>query len=235
MKLGIMQPYFFPYIGYFQLIKSVDRFILFDDVQYIRHGWVNRNRILKPDEDWQFIIAPLQKHKQTELIKDIKLHEENDWKEKIIRQIEHYKKKAKYYNETIQLLNNCFDITETSIAKFNARSIQIICEHLQIPFKVEISSEMNFNYTNVKDAGEWALRICEQMNARQYINPEGGKELFNPDKFKNSNIKFSLISAVLVPYNQKRNNFEPGLSIIDVLMFNGLEQTKQMISKFEVT
>ena len=88
MIVAIMQPYFFPYIGYFQLINSVDRFILFDDVQYIRHGWVNRNRILKPEEGWQYIIAPLQKHRQTELIRDIKLKEGDDWKKKILRQLE---------------------------------------------------------------------------------------------------------------------------------------------------
>src|ERR1051326_4259573 len=233
MRIGIMQPYFFPYLGYFQLIKSVDRFIFFDDVQYIRHGWLNRNRILKPGEGWQFIIASLQKHKQAELIRNINLQPGEEWRQKITRQLMHYKKKAKYYDETMQLLSVCFDTTETNIAKFNAYSVKMICAHLQIPFKAEISSEMNFDYSNVKDAGEWALRMCEQLKAEEYINPPSGKDLFEAAKFTESNIKLTFLSPVLDAYDQKRKKFESGLSIIDVLMFNGIVQTKQLIDKFE--
>lgn len=235
MRLAIMQPYFFPYIGYFQLVNAVNRFILFDDVQYIRHGWVNRNRVLKPGEGWQYIIAPLQKHKQTELIKNVKLQEGDEWKKKILRQLEHYKKKAKYFNEAMQLLSCCFDSDETSITKFNAHCLKIICDHLQIPFKEEISSEMNFNYSNVTDAGEWALRISEQLNATEYINPAGGKELFDKNKFLNANIKLAFLYPSLEEYDQRRNDFDEGLSIIDVLMFNGIKETKKMINKFEIT
>ena len=233
MRIGIMQPYFFPYLGYFQLIKSVDRFIFFDDVQYIRHGWLNRNRILKPGEGWQFIIASLKNHKQAELIRNINLQPGEEWKQKITRQLMHYKKKAKYYDETMQLLSVCFDTTETNIAKFNAYSVKMICAHLQIPFKAEISSEMNFDYSNVKDAGEWALRMCEQLKAEEYINPPSGKDLFEAAKFTESNIKLTFLSPVLDAYDQKRKKFESGLSIIDVLMFNGIVQTKQLIDKFE--
>jgi hypothetical protein len=229
MKLAIMQPYFFPYLGYFQLINSVDRFIFFDDVQYIRHGWINRNRILKPAEGWQFIIMPLQKHKQVELIKDVKLVPDPDWKQKILRQLEHYRKKARYYSEVVQLLNDCFNTSETNIAKFNARCIELVFQYLQVPFRAEISSEMNFNYSNVGDAGEWALRICEQLKAGEYVNPPGGMELFDPGKFQNANIKLTFLPPVLTPYDQKRATFEAGLSIIDVLMFNGAENTRKMI------
>ena len=98
MKVAIMQPYFFPYIGYFQLIHAVDTFILFDDVQYIRHGWINRNRILKPVFGHQYIIAPLAKHQQKSLIKEISVIEGVAWKVKILLQIEHYKKKAPFLN-----------------------------------------------------------------------------------------------------------------------------------------
>jgi hypothetical protein len=234
MKVAIMQPYFFPYLGYFQLISSVDRFVLFDDVQYIRHGWLNRNRILKPEEGWQYIIAPLQKHKQVELIKDTKLQDGDEWKKKIIRQLDHYKKKAKHFDEVMQLLTYCFSSNETSIAKFNAHCLAIFCKHLQIPFKVEISSEMDFDYSNVKDSGEWALRISEQLKAKEYINPVSGRELFDRNKFINANIKLTFLSSPLDAYNQRRKNFETGLAIIDVLMFNGVEQTRKMINGFEI-
>lgn len=229
MKAAIMQPYFFPYLGYFQLVEQTDRFILFDDVQYIRHGWINRNRILKPGGGPQFIIAPLQKHKQVELIKNISVQENDEWKEKIIRQLDHYRKKAKYYEETIELVRRCLHTQEMNMTKFNARSLELVCEALKIPFRKEISSEMNFDYSNVNDAGEWALRICEQINAKEYINPPGGKDIFDPAKFEKANIAINFLSPVLPVYDQKQNTFEPGLSIIDVLMFNGFAETGRMI------
>lgn len=233
MKLAVMQPYFFPYLGYFQLIKKADRFVLFDDIQYIRHGWINRNRILKPGEGWQFIIAPLVKHGQKEVIKNISLQDNNEWKQKIIRQLDHYRKKARHYDETVKLIQRCFDTSETNVARFNAHALEQICNALELPFRKEISSEMNFDYSNVNDAGEWALRISEQLGAKEYINPPGGKDLFDPVKFSEANIKLSFLSPVLEPYNQGQSNFEPGLSIIDVLMFNGVEGTRQIIHNFD--
>lgn len=229
MKLGIMQPYFFPYIGYFQLIQAVDRFILFDDVQYIRHGWINRNRMLKPGEGVQYIVAPLQKHHQKEEIKSIRLQEGEDWKSKLLRQLHHYKKPAKHYTQTMALLEACMAVTEVNITRFNAKCLQLVHEHLGLSFTIEISSEMNFDYSNVNDAGEWALRIAEQTKASEYINPAGGSELFDAAKFNRVAIKLSFISPNIVPYDQRRGTFEPALSIIDVLMFNGVDATRKMI------
>lgn len=230
MRVSIMQPYFFPYLGYFQLIRNAERFILFDDVQYIRHGWINRNRILKPFESWQYVVAPLQKHKRDDLIKDIQIKPGREWKEKMLRQLDHYRKKARFYQETMSLLDECFESTELNITRFNGHCLRVICEKLDIPFEIEISSEMNFDYSSVADAGEWALRICEQLDATSYINPTGGKDLFDQDKFNESGIQLSFLSPVLEPYDQRRNEFEPGLSIIDVLMFNGVEGTKESIN-----
>lgn len=233
MRIGIMQPYFFPYLGYFQLIKKSDRFILFDDVQYIRHGWINRNRILKPGQGWQYIVVPLQKHSQTDLIRDIASLDNNEWKQKIIRQLDHYRKKARHYEVTIDLVNRCLDTPETNLVKLNARALKLTCDLLQLPFREEISSEMNFDYSHVHDPGEWALRICEQLGANEYINPPGGRELFDPVKFSNAGIKLSFLEPVLPVYNQKQEGFEAGLSIIDVLMFNGPEATREMVHNFE--
>jgi hypothetical protein len=235
MKIAIMQPYFMPYIGYFQLIKHTDLFILFDDVQYIRHGWLNRNRILKPEKDWQYIIAPLQKHNQTDLIKDIKVQKQKEWKFKIFRQIEHYKKKSPFYLQTVSILEQCFSNEEDSITKLNANILQKICDYIEIPFNFKISSEENYNYSNVSDAGEWALRICEQIGATTYLNPLGGKELFDTKKFNDSNIGLCFLNPGDISYSQRRNGvIETSLSIIDVLMFNSPEQIKQLLNKCEI-
>lgn len=233
MRIGIMQPYFFPYLGYFQLISRSDRFILFDDVQYIRHGWINRNRILKPGGGWQYVVAPLQKHRQTDLIKDISFHEDDAWKEKIVRQLEHYKKKAPHYRETMELLNRCFQLSDTHVTRYNAAVLELICRTLGVPFTIEISSQMNLDYSNVNDAGEWALKICEQIGAKEYINPPGGKDLFDPMKFEKAGIKLNFLSPALSSYNQRQEPFEPGLSIIDVLMYNGIDNTRKMVLETE--
>ena len=101
MKLGIMQPYFFPYIGYISLVKHTDEFILFDTVQFIKHGWIERNRILKPTGGWQYISVPLEKHSLSTLIMDTKIRNNDDWKAKILNQLVHYKRRAPYKKETI--------------------------------------------------------------------------------------------------------------------------------------
>jgi len=235
MKVAIMQPYFFPYIGYFQLINAVDQFILFDDVQYIRHGWINRNRILKPAEGHQYVIMPLADHDRDDLIRDIKIKEGYDWKEKIIRQTEHYKKKSPFYNSVKKLLEECFAVSETNVAYVNGFFIKNVFKYIGIDFDIRISSMMGFDYSDVHDAGEWALRISEQSGASEYINPPGGIALFEKAKFEKSNIKLSFIHPELKEYSQRRTTFEPGLSIIDLLMFNSPEKVKEMLNDYTIS
>lgn len=232
MKLGIMQPYFFPYIGYWQLINAVDVFILLDDVQYIPHGWINRNRILKPGGGWQYIIAPLKKHSNKEIIKNVLVHPEKEWKDQIFRQLEHYKKKAVYYNETVNILKEIlFNSNAAHIALINYEIIQKLCHNLNINTDIYISSNKNFDYSNIFNPGDWALRIAEQMGASEYINPIGGKELFDYQKFETSQIKLSFIKSQDIVYSQPCI-FESSLSIIDIMMFNGLEETKKFLTNY---
>lgn len=234
MKLAIMQPYFFPYLGYWQLIHAVDRFVLFDDVQYMRHGWVNRNRILKPGGGWQYILVPLKKHAMTELIKNVQAHPDKKWKELIIGQLAHYKKKARYFDETNEVVREIlFSNNEQSIAAINLYTIKKLCTYLDIKKEILVSSEHNFDYADVGDAGEWALRIAEQIGAAEYINPVAGAELFNREKFSSSNIRLSFFKSREIVYSQ-RGIFEPSLSIIDVLMFNGIDGTKGFLENYFV-
>src|ERR1700751_2620352 len=132
MKIAIMQPYFFPYIGQFQLINAVDRFILCDDVQYIRHGWINRNRILKQGEGFQYVIVPVTKHKSQDPIKNIKAVEGAHWKKAILQQIEYYRKRAPYYDTVRQLIFHCLSTEETNITQLNGRCMQAVCAYIGI-------------------------------------------------------------------------------------------------------
>jgi hypothetical protein len=234
MKTAIMQPYFYPYIGYFQLIKATDRFILFDDVQYIRHGWINRNRLLKPCEGFQYIIMPLSAHSRGTLIKDIQPADAGKNKDKILRQIEHYKKTAPCYKTVRSLMGDCFSTDQISIAEMNGYYLKVVCDYIGINFKVEVSSQMDFDYSQVQDAGEWALRICEQLEATEYINPAGGMELFDNSKFEKSNIRLRFLQPALHAYNQCREHFEPNLSIIDVMMFNEPAAVKNLINDYQI-
>lgn len=234
MKLGIMQPYFFPYIGYFQLINAVDTFVLLDDVQYKRHGWINRNRILKPNGGWQYICAPLNKSSITKLIKDVQIDINKKWKELIIRQLDHYKR-SRFFHEIIKMVKDIlFSNNEQSISKINFFIIKRLCIYLDIKTEIILSSEHNFDYANVCDSGEWALRIAEQMNASEYINPIAGAELFDRTKFLSSNINLSFLKSDHIFYPQ-RSSFEPFLSIIDVLMFNGVEVTQNLLNRYATT
>jgi hypothetical protein len=231
MKLGIMQPYFFPYLGYYSLMKHTDQWIVFDVVQYIRHGWIARNRVLKPGEGWQYIAVPLQKHNRDTLIKDIRINQD-DWKGKILRQLDHYKK-ARYYNQTIEVIKECFEIETDSITILNAHILKTTCNYLGIDFKYNIFSEMDLAIDPVADAGEWALNISKALQASEYINPPGGMELFDKNKFANAGINLKFLNINLTDYPQRRNVFEPGLSIIDVMMFNSPEVIREMLDNYQ--
>ncbi|MGH8372229.1 MAG: WbqC family protein [Gammaproteobacteria bacterium] len=234
MIAAIMQPYFFPYIGYWQLIHAVDCFVLFDDAQYMRHGWVNRNRILKPGGGWQYIVVPLKKHDMKDPIKNVNTHPDNKWKELLIRQLAHYKRKAQYFDETNEMVRDALlSDTHQSIATVNAAIIKNVCAHLDIKADIILSSEQNFDYSRVSDAGEWALRIAEQIQASEYINPASGAGLFDQTKFSSSNIRLSFLKSKEIEYPQQ-GIFEPSLSIIDVLMFNGIQGTKMILKNYVI-
>lgn len=230
-----MQPYFFPYLGYFSLIKHTDKFILFDPVQFIRHGWIERNRTLKQNEGWQYIQAPLVKYSQDTLIKDIEINNSTDWKGKILAQLQHYKKKSPYYFATIKVLNDIFSEDFNDIVSFNYVSLKKVCEYIGINTPIEIFSKMNLEIEPVNAPDEWALNICKAIgNVDEYWNPIGGTSFFDRDKYVKNNLILKFQNMKLDEYNQNRDTFEPGLSIIDVMMFNSPEEINRMLDNYEL-
>ena len=230
-----MQPYFFPYLGYFSLIKNTDKFILLDTVQFIRHGWIERNRVLKQNEGWQYVAVPLLKHSRETLIKDIQINNSEKWKDKILAQLTHYKKKAPFYKETIDVIQRSLDIETDSIVKLNYSILDAVCRYINIPFNCEIFSEMNLEIAPVNAPDEWALNICKALgNIEEYWNPEGGTEFFNEKKYIDAGINIKFLKHNMSYYSQRRGeeNFEPGLSIIDVMMFNPPEKIIEMVDDF---
>jgi hypothetical protein len=235
MTLGIMQPYFMPYLGYFALIKHVDQFILFDTPQFIRHGWIERNKVLKPNGEPLYIKVPLQKHSRDTSINEVVIKNEENWKRKIMAQLVPYKKKAPHYSEVTALLNDIFDIETNSIVTLNFIALQKICTYLDIQTPIKIWSEMDVEIESVNAPDEWALNICKAMGADSYYNPPGGKEFFDANKYIAAGVDLNFLEIKQTPYKQLNNEFVPYLSIIDVLMFNDKESVTQMLEQIKIT
>lgn len=232
-----MQPYFFPYLGYFSLIKNTDQFILFDPVQFIRHGWIERNRILKPNEGWQYIAVPLEKQAQSTLIQDTKIKTVENWQAKILSQLSHYKKKAPFYKASMEVISDAINYQTTSITQLNHHILNTVCQYLDIKYNSQIFSEMELTIDQSNAPDEWALNICKTLgNIDEYWNPEGGMSFFNKEKYDAANIKLVFLKPELNFYSQRRGkeNFENGLSIIDVMMFNSPKQISEMLDEYEL-
>jgi WbqC-like protein family len=226
MILGIMQPYFFPYLGYFDLINYSERWIVFDTAQYIRHGWVNRNRILHPQKGWQYIIVPLKKHSREIFIRDVELNSDPQWIYRIMGQIQHYKKKAPFFGDIYRLVEDCLHVKEVSLSRLNVKILERICQYLEIKFEYEYFSEMNLTLGPVESPGDWALRISKAIGANEYVNPFGGKTIFDVSKFEDLGIRLTIRNLPPIEYQCPGYDFIPNLSILDVLMWNPPEEVK---------
>ncbi|MDZ7740331.1 MAG: WbqC family protein [Bacteroidota bacterium] len=230
------QPYFFPYIGYFQF-NSFSRCIrvFFDNVQYVRQSWMNRNRILKPcRENDQYINIKLKKPNCKSSLLECEIVPDESWKIKIIAQLEHYKRKAPYYNETKVFLEKVFEKNEHSLVAFNIRSVKKIASLLKIDTAFKLFSEMEQKVDHASEPGLWGLNTCIAFGADAYINAAGGEEFIPKSAFINAGIKLGFIQHKFTIYNQYNKEFFPGLSIIDVLMFNGVERTSEMVKDYSI-
>jgi hypothetical protein len=234
VKLAIMQPYFFPYVGYFQLIANTDQFIFFDIVQYNKKSWMNRNRVLHANKlgDFQYISVPVIKHNKGSLIKDININNDGKWKNKILSQLIVYKKlKAPFYSKIHQVVEEIFSKQCNTLLDLSIESTRTICDYLGIKLNYEIASKMNFDLSNISQPGDWALEISKKKKASEYINPHGGHDIFNENKFNASRIKLNFLKPNLTPYKQSfRKDFNLGLSILDVLMFNSKDELQEILT-----
>jgi hypothetical protein len=186
-------------------------------------------------EGWQYIRVPLQKHARHTLIKDILIDNTIGWRERIIAQLQHYKKKAPYYSTTLDLIKDIFSDDFLDIVSLNHAVLRKTNAHIGIKKDIEIFSRMNIQIDPVEAPGEWALNICRSIgNVHEYWNPLGGIKIFDPVKYKQNDIQLKFHSVKSKEYFQNRYLFEPGLSIIDVLMFNSKEEINNMLDNYEL-
>lgn len=233
MRVGIMQPYLFPYIGYFQLIKSVDEFVVCDDVQYIKQGWINRNRILLNGQSKLFVFSLKKGHQSLNINEryfSSKFKEERD---KFLKTIQFAYKNAPYYHKILPILYDILNCdTHIDISKHIYNSLKIICQLLNINTKFTIASEITKN--NELKCQDKVIDIVKRLNGDVYINAIGGKMLYSKEEFKNNNINLFFIKRNDIVYKQYNNNFVPDLSIIDVMMFNSKEAVEEMLNMYEL-
>ncbi|MCG9909994.1 MAG: WbqC family protein [Flavobacteriales bacterium] len=233
MKLAVMQPYLFPYIGYFQLINSVDKIIMYDDVNYIKNGWIDRNRILVNSNPIYFKV-PL---KDTSSFKKICETEINyaiysKWKDKLYKTIELSYKKAPNYKNVFELITETFEKKYMNVGQLATQSINNTSKYLGIKTKIEITSTIYKNESLQRT--ERLINFCKIEGAKTYINLVSGKELYDKNNFNIRQIELNFISPMLNEYKQLKNTFIPGLSIIDVMMFNSKEEITYMLTQYKL-
>ena len=232
MKLGIMQPYFLPYLGYWQLIQYVDTFVIYDDVNFIKGGWINRNRYLYKNEAkiFNIIMHDAGSFKKINEIELMQPAGEYSPMKKLLATFSMAYKKAPYYLEISKLLEQIASYQEKNMAKFIENSLRMICAYLDISTKILVSSDIEKTDGLVKD--ERVLDLCKRMQADFYINAIGGKELYRADKFLQNGITLKFIKMNPIEYLQFGGEFVPNLSIVDVLMFNDKDTVKKMLKEY---
>lgn len=229
MKIAIMQPYFLPYLGYWQLIEAVEAFVIYDDVNFIKGGWINRNRILI-DGKVHYINLPMKGASSNKKINEISVNRE-EFKH-MINVIDAAYRKAPYYEEAMSLIDEIVSYDTNNLAEFVSNSIFVICEYLDIKTKILISSELEKD--NSLKGQDKVIDICKRLGADQYINAIGGTGLYNADDFWNSGIQLSFIRGKDISYNQFSMPFFSNLSILDVLMFNIKLDIQGMLNNYDI-
>lgn len=231
MKTVIMQPYLFPYLGYWQMIAAADIFVLFDDVNFIKRGWINRNNILLNGVAHLFTL-PLMDATQNKLINEISITHNNKEKQKILKTIEVAYKKAPYFEDIFPLIISVMTYEYRDLTRFLLHHFEVIFAYLDVKTKLICSSAIEKD--NTLKAQEKIIDICRRLNTTHYLNAIGGQALYEKDRFKQEHMTLNFIKMRNIHYPQFKNQFVPYLSIIDVLMFNNRETVKQMLTEYDL-
>ena len=234
MKIAIMQPYLFPYIGYFQLVSAVDKFVFYDDVNFIKKGWINRNNVLVNAAPSSFTI-PLKKVSQNKLINETEVNIDDKWVKQFNDTIRFNYKRAPFFDKTNEIINSTLELRKTNpfISDLAQKSVMLVAEYLGLETKFEISSQL-YSQTKGMEKAERLKSICKINNSKEYINPSGGIELYTKEDFLSSDINLQFLYSENVPYKQLGETFVPWLSIIDIMMFNEVGEIKELLKRYKL-
>ena len=232
MRVAIMQPYLFPYPGYYQLMKAADVFFIYDDVNYIKKGWINRNRIILNGKEFYFTL-PCKKISQNKLINEIEIDFSSGFFTKFLKTVEQGYKRAPYFNETMGILSEIMLFKENNLALFLKNSILKMAEYLNLDRTFELTSIANSESRGMEKADR-LIAICSKIGAKEYINSMGGVELYKKEYFKDKGIKLLFLKSGITEYSQYSDEFIGNLSIIDFLMYEGKESAADVLDNYEL-
>ena len=230
MKLAIMQPYLFPYIGYFQLINAVDVFVVYDNIKYTKKGWINRNRFLQNGQDAVFSLS-LKKDSDSLDVRDRSIAPDFN-KGKLVNQIREAYRKAPCFEGAFALFERVMLNEETNLFKYIHHSITETCAYLGIRTEIVVSSTIDTDHS--LQAQDKVLAICKSVGTDVYVNAIGGQELYSKEAFSGCGIELKFIKTMPIEYRQFNHDFVPWLSIIDVMMFNSKERVMELLGQYEL-
>jgi WbqC-like protein family len=225
VKVGIMQPYFFPYVGYFQLIAAVDVFVVYDNIKYVKSGWINRNRMLRNGEAVTFSL-PLKGASDDldvcdrEIAADFRPH-------KLLNQIKGGYGQAPEFGRVFPLIERIVRFEDRNLFRFLHHSIRALCQFLGIGTEIRVSSGFGIDHSLRKQ--HKVLALCRALGAVCYLNAIGGMELYAPEEFRRAGVELKFVRSRPFEYRQLGAAFVPSLSIIDMLMFNPAEAVRDCV------
>ena len=230
-KIAIMQPYFLPYIGYWQLINQVDEFVIYDTIQYTKKGWINRNRFLQNESDATFTL-PLKKDSDFLNVCDRELSDNFD-REKLIRQLGGAYKKAPFFNENFPIIESIIMFENNNLFEYINNSVYEICSFLNITTPIVKSSDIHLEFENEKGQDK-VINIARARGGTDYINPIGGLDLYDKSTFENHGLNLHFMKADILDYTTFNGaNALPHMSIVDVMMFNPKEDIISYLDAFQ--
>ncbi len=230
--VAIHQPYFFPYIGYWQLIHAVDRFVIHDDVNYIKQGWVNRNRLLLNNEI-AYITLPLHQASRSKKIRELTLHTQPDPRDKLARRVAVAYRKAPYFADVYPLIEELICHDANNLSDYLAHQLQTLSRFMGISTEFVVTSR-NYGNDELK-AQERVIDMCKREGATTYINSRGGQALYDTNAFRSAGIGLRFLISRPLKYSQWGAEFAPDLSIIDVLMFNSIYRvSRDFLGSFDL-
>jgi len=229
--VAIMQPYFVPYLGYFQLIAAAGTFVVYDDVQYIQRGWVNRNRVLNQGSP-QYITIPLDKASQNKRINELTIAQTTHWQKKTLHTLRSAYGRAPHFADVFPICEAIVGKPEADLVNFLEHSLMLLCAALGISTRLVRASSLP-NVDQYRGTAR-ILAVCKHLGAATYINPIGGTSLYSPSDFLQERIRLRFLKSTPPEYRQHEAAHVPSLSIIDMLMFNGIAQTREWLSCYQL-
>lgn len=228
MSFAVMQPYLFPYLGYYQLASAVDKFVFYDDVTFIKGGYINRNNILSNGKAQRFTI-PVPGMSSNTLINQLNFDKNV---KKTLKTIGQSYKKAPYFEYVFPLVESVLNDENRSVEYICAKSISLVFKYLEIQKQFYFSSELDYNRD--LPAADKLIAMASIVKSTDYINSPGGRLLYDKKYFSEKEINLSFIESEEYQYSQNTNEFVPHLSMIDVLMWNSKEQVVDLLTKYKL-